>query len=60
VFLENVRVHPVAVSITSQIPESLRYYIDYEKMARDMEMGGDVSPRRVIRRFISSGTNDGR
>jgi len=27
---------------TTQIPESLTYYIDYEKMGRDMEMGGDV------------------
>lgn len=27
---------------TSEIPSSLRYYIDYERMARDMEMGGDV------------------
>lgn len=27
---------------TTQIPESLTYYIDYERMGRDMEMGGDV------------------
>ena len=27
---------------TTQIPESLTYYIDYEKMGRDMELGGDV------------------
>ncbi|HEY0939247.1 MAG TPA: antirestriction protein ArdA [Steroidobacter sp.] len=27
---------------TTQIPESLRYYIDYEAMARDMKLGGDV------------------
>lgn len=27
---------------TTEIPESLRHYIDYEVMARDMEMGGDV------------------
>lgn len=27
---------------TTQIPESLAYYIDYEKMGRDMELGGDV------------------
>ena len=27
---------------TSQIPEHLQYYIDYEKMGRDMELGGDV------------------
>ena len=27
---------------TTQIPESLQYYIDYERMGRDMEMGGDV------------------
>lgn len=26
----------------TQIPESLRYYIDYERMARDMELNGDV------------------
>lgn len=27
---------------TSQIPEQLQYYIDYERMGRDMELGGDV------------------
>ena len=27
---------------TSTIPENLAYYIDYEKMARDMEMSGDI------------------
>jgi len=27
---------------TTQIPESLTYYIDYGKMGRDMELGGDV------------------
>jgi len=27
---------------TTQIPETLTYYIDYEKMGRDMEMSGDV------------------
>ena len=27
---------------TSQIPENLVYYIDYERMGRDMEMSGDV------------------
>lgn len=27
---------------STQIPESLAYYINYEAMARDMEMGGDV------------------
>lgn len=27
---------------TTQIPEHLRYYIDYEKMGRDMELSGDV------------------
>lgn len=27
---------------TTEIPESLRRYVDYERMARDMEMGGDV------------------
>ena len=27
---------------TSQIPENLAYYIDYERMGRDMELGGDV------------------
>ncbi len=27
---------------TSQIPESLAYYIDYERMGRDMELNGDV------------------
>ncbi|MGX1018159.1 antirestriction protein [Pseudomonas sp. Y3 TE3536] len=26
----------------TQIPESLAYYINYEAMARDMELGGDV------------------
>nr|WP_281182444.1 antirestriction protein ArdA [Alteromonas confluentis] len=28
---------------TTQIPEHLAFYIDYEKMGRDMELGGDVS-----------------
>ena len=27
---------------TTQIPEHLQYYIDYEKMGRDMELSGDV------------------
>jgi len=27
---------------TSEIPEHLQYYIDYEKMGRDMELNGDV------------------
>ncbi len=27
---------------TTTIPESLAYYIDYEKMGRDMELSGDV------------------
>ena len=27
---------------TSQIPEHLQYYIDYEKMGREMELSGDV------------------
>ena len=25
-----------------EIPETLKYYIDYKSMARDMEMNGDV------------------
>ena len=27
---------------TTAIPESLRYYIDYEAMGRDMELSGDI------------------
>jgi antirestriction protein len=27
---------------STQIPESIQYYIDYERMGRDMEMGGDI------------------
>ena len=27
---------------TVQIPESIQFYIDYERMARDMEMSGDI------------------
>ena len=27
---------------TMQIPENLTYYIDYERMGRDMEMSGDL------------------
>ncbi len=27
---------------TSQIPENLQYYIDYERMGRDMDMSGDI------------------
>jgi len=26
----------------AQIPENLRYYFDYEKYARDLELGGDI------------------
>ncbi len=27
---------------TSQIPENLAYYIDYERMGRDMKLSGDI------------------
>lgn len=27
---------------TAQIPDSLAYYIDYERMGRDMELSGDI------------------
>jgi len=27
---------------TTEVPEALRFYIDYEKMGRDMELSGDV------------------
>ncbi|WP_420812381.1 antirestriction protein ArdA [Nitrosomonas nitrosa] len=27
---------------TTQIPENLAYYIDYERMGRDMELNGDI------------------
>lgn len=27
---------------TTQIPETLAYYIDYERMGRDMELSGDI------------------
>ena len=27
---------------TTEIPENLAYYIDYEKMGRDMELSGDI------------------
>lgn len=27
---------------TTEIPESLRHYIDYEAMGRDMRLNGDV------------------
>ena len=27
---------------TNDIPESLRFYIDYDRMARDMELSGDI------------------
>lgn len=27
---------------TTEIPQHLQHYIDYERMARDMQMGGDV------------------
>ncbi len=27
---------------TSQIPENLAYYIDYERMGRDMDLSGDI------------------
>lgn len=27
---------------TTEIPESLAFYIDYEKMGRDLELGGSI------------------
>ncbi|MEE9355048.1 MAG: antirestriction protein ArdA [Methylococcaceae bacterium] len=27
---------------TAEVPENLAYYIDYERMGRDMELGGDI------------------
>lgn len=27
---------------TSEVPDHLSYYIDYERMGRDMEMSGDI------------------
>ena len=38
---------------TTEIPESLQYYIDYEAMARDMQLNGDIiaidnSPGEVL------------
>jgi len=27
---------------TAQIPENLAYYIDYERMGRDMDLSGDI------------------
>lgn len=27
---------------TTDIPENLRYYIDYEAIARDMKLGGEI------------------
>lgn len=27
---------------TTQIPENLTYYIDYERMGRDMQMSGNI------------------
>lgn len=32
---------------TTEIPESLRHYIDYDSMARDMELNGDVFTIKV-------------
>ena len=29
-------------SETTEIPDNLTYYIDYERMGRDMELGGDI------------------
>ncbi len=29
---------------TSEVPEHLSYYIDYDHMGRDMEMSGDIFP----------------
>ena len=27
---------------TAEVPENLAYYIDYERMGRDMELSGDI------------------
>jgi hypothetical protein len=34
-----------------QLPEFIRYHIDYEGVARDMEMGGDVITIEVDHRL---------
>ena len=31
-----------AEELTSEVPEHLAFYIDYERMGRDMELSGDV------------------
>ncbi len=30
------------INETTEIPESLRYYIDYDAIARDMEINGEI------------------
>ena len=30
------------ITDTSEVPEHLAFYIDYDRMARDMEMSGDI------------------
>lgn len=31
------------MGILEEIPEHLRYYFDYEKYKRDLELGGDIT-----------------
>ena len=33
--------------LLEQVPEQLRYYFDFEKYARDLELGGDIVQSRV-------------
>ncbi|MCB1984079.1 MAG: antirestriction protein ArdA [Nitrosomonas sp.] len=41
---------------TTQIPENLAYYIDCERMSRDMELSGDISPlKRSSKKFTYFG-----
>ncbi|MFT4672721.1 MAG: antirestriction protein [Pseudohongiellaceae bacterium] len=41
---------------TGNIPSHLEMYIDYEQMARDMELGGDIFKiKRAIRTYMYFG-----
>lgn len=37
-----VRFHKEIAESCTEVPEHLQFYIDYERMGRDMDMSGDI------------------